>query len=228
MCMMNMLCQVADGTCTCFKIFSASNSNLVQISQLISVLYQQNAYLCSIQSDLKRALDKADFLNSARKNLEASLDQAPSLSILDYICKPGPYKYQLNLEGKLIFPLYKERNFTLNLSISDLNGNKTKLRNPEKFHLCLYTSENPPKLVTQNTSGLNVLRGNIETFANSELVFLKICINEVSSHFRNGDFNLIVMPESDSEVKPLVIHNVVVKARKIILPNTKKILKASE
>ena len=194
----------------------------------MSMIYQQNAYLSSIQSDLKKALDQADFLNSARKNLEASPDQVPSLSIVDYICKPGLYKYQLNLEDKLIFPLYKERNFCLNLSISDLNGNKAKLRNPEKFQLCLYTSENPPKPVTYNTSGSNVLRGNIETFANSDIAFFKVCINEVSSHFRNGDFTLVVMPESHSEVKPLVIQNVVVKARKISVSNTKKIIKTSE
>ena len=228
MCMMNMLCQVTDGTCSCSKILPTSSLNLLQMSQLMSIIYQQNTYLLSIKSDLQKAMDQADYLSSARKNLEVPSEHVSSLDIVDYICKPGLYKYQLTLEDKLIFPLYKERNFSLNLSISDLYGNKVKLCNPEKFHLGLYTAENPPKPVTHNTSGSNVLRGTIETFANSEIGFFKVCINEVSSHFRNGVFSLVVMPESGSQVKPLVIQNVVVKARKINPCATKKILKASE
>ena len=159
--MMNMLCQVTDGTCSCSKILPSSNISLLQMSQLMSMIYQQNTYLLSIKSDLQKAMDQADYLSSARKNPEVPSDKVPTLDIVDYICKPGAYKYQLTFDDKLIFPLYKERNFSLNLSISDFLGNKIKLCNPEKFHLSLYTTENPPKPVTHNTSGSNVLRGNI-------------------------------------------------------------------
>jgi hypothetical protein len=59
------------------------------------------------------------------------------------------------------------------------------------------------------------MRGTIETESSNLVHFHKIVIKEVTSHFRNGWFYLVVVPKQDSRVKPLIINNFVIKARKI-------------
>ncbi|OMJ80339.1 hypothetical protein SteCoe_19437 [Stentor coeruleus] len=153
--------------------------------------------------------------------------------------------FSLELLSEMPNPAYKERSFSLLIQIVDANGNKTTLtenldfaiqlftmESPPKllkantsgdkiikgnldFAIQLFTMESPPKLVKANTSGDKIIKGNAEVKSNSTVIFTKIAIKEVSSHFRNGYFFLVVAPKNCRYIKPLIIENLIVKARKM-------------
>lgn len=123
--------------------------------------------------------------------------------------------FSLELLSEAPSPAYKERSFSLLIQIVDINGNKATMIENLDFVLQLYSMENPPKLVKVNTSGDIIIKGNAEVQSNSTVVFTKIAIKEVSSHFRNGVFFLVVAPKNCRYIKPLIIENLIVKARKM-------------
>ena len=68
-----------------------------------------------------------------------------------------------------------------------------------------------------STSGDKIMRGRTEISLlrnQFHVYFDRIVIKEVTSHFRNGCFFLVVMP-SLKYIEPLIIENVVIKARKM-------------
>ena len=58
------------------------------------------------------------------------------------------------------------------------------------------------------------MRGSLDVESDSVIFFKKIMINEVSSHFRNGALLLVVQP-SLTFIKPFIIEDFVIKARKM-------------
>jgi hypothetical protein len=98
-----------------------------------------------------------------------------------------------------------------------MNGKLAPLADPCDFKIMLFTTEVPPKAMKINTSGDKIMRGTTElSLARSavKMHFTKIVIKEVTSHFRNGCFFLVVM-SSNPEIEPLIIENLVIKARKM-------------
>ena len=128
----------------------------------------------------------------------------------DYDCP-----YSLSLISEMPNPAYKERSFSLLLQIVDKNGEKVILPESINFKIMLFTTESPPKVMKINTSGDKVLKGTVEAQGNSTVFFRKIAIKEVTSHFRNGCFFFIVTTKDTNTIKPLIVENFVVKARKI-------------
>eukprot|EP00358_Blepharisma_japonicum_P005294 CAMPEP_0202945816 /NCGR_PEP_ID=MMETSP1395-20130829/7321_1 /ASSEMBLY_ACC=CAM_ASM_000871 /TAXON_ID=5961 /ORGANISM="Blepharisma japonicum, Strain Stock R1072" /LENGTH=97 /DNA_ID=CAMNT_0049646079 /DNA_START=463 /DNA_END=756 /DNA_ORIENTATION=+ len=93
----------------------------------------------------------------------------------------------------------------------------------------LFTTERPAKLLINNTSGDKVMRGTTEVEADSLITFNNVVIKEVTSHFRHGCVFLVVAPIDASYIQPLIIGNVVIKARKVMTEgNPRKIPKHSE
>ena len=71
------------------------------------------------------------------------------------------------------------------------------------------------------------MRGTIEyglSRGQSHIKFERIVIKEVTSHFRHGCFFLVVMPYSPI-IEPLILENVVIKARKRNKPKEPELCK---
>ncbi|OMJ72532.1 hypothetical protein SteCoe_29004 [Stentor coeruleus] len=232
MCNFNIVCPVKDGSCLCKKAGFISeivrpmtisyplpsNSNLLK--NLILIISQQNEIMKSIVVQAKCILEKiTDLSQSPSKSITnpPSGDEPATLNQLQkLLCGEKPqHTFELQLLCEVPNPAYKERSFSLFMQIVDTNGNKVILNENLDFSIQLFTMENPPKLLKINTSGDNILKGNIIMQGNSTLMFRKIAIREVSSHFRNGCFFLVVTPKDCSYIRPLIIDNFVVKARKM-------------
>ena len=97
----------------------------------------------------------------------------------------------------------------------DANGQRTSLTDPVHFQVMIFSNENPPKPINFNTSGDKILKGTVQAQGSSTVYFRKIAIKEVTSHFRNGSFFFVVMPIDASYIKPFIVENFVVKARKV-------------
>mmetsp|Transcript_8643 Transcript_8643/g.8620 ORF Transcript_8643/g.8620 Transcript_8643/m.8620 type:complete len:86 (+) Transcript_8643:493-750(+) len=65
------------------------------------------------------------------------------------------------------------------------------------------------------TNGDKIMRGTVDIESDGILNYKKIVIKEVTSHYRHGSFFLVVAPKEAPYIKPLIIENLVVKARKV-------------
>mmetsp|Transcript_25378 Transcript_25378/g.24994 ORF Transcript_25378/g.24994 Transcript_25378/m.24994 type:complete len:137 (+) Transcript_25378:306-716(+) len=126
------------------------------------------------------------------------------------------FQYSIQLENQLSSNIYKERGFSLTLSVRNKDGQRISISESQKFKVLVFSMDNPPKLLQLNISGKKILRGTTEASMqeDSTVTFSNVVINEVTSHYVNDSFYLVVVCENSNEVKPLAISNVCVKARK--------------
>lgn len=164
-----------------------------------------------------------------------SNDTVTSENLLTYLYGPKTdFKYQIVLQSEFQLPLYRERNFKFTVHLADLEGNIIENFNRIPVSIGIYSSENPPKYIDSNTAGNKILKGFTEKdLVNGSATFDKIQIKEVTSHFRNGWVFFVVYPKINggnassnvimngngtivnaSEVKPLILEKVIVKAKK--------------
>ena len=234
MCRFNTFCQNPDGNCMCYRAndcpniiqpipvpFVSSNGNSL-IPVLFKMIFQQNEVLKSIAEQSKRALNLINKFTegTSDQNLmgnSVTSDEVITAKALEkFICgEDAKHTHFLQFVSEVPNPAYKERAFSLLLQIVDSEGNKAMLPEATGFKVMLFTTENPPKLMKINTNGDNILKGTIETQGNCNVMFRKIAIKEVSSHFRGGCFFFVIAPKDASYIKPLIIENFIVKARKI-------------
>jgi hypothetical protein len=237
MCKLNVMCQVKDGSCNCCEsigfhpqvlrpILPYPSPDTTLLYHLYALVTQQNEVIRALSEQTATALSKVETLT---KDLESTSwnDQSQivvpreeittSEHILMTLCGTKTnYPYSLRLVSDLPQPAYKERAFSLMLEIVDRNAQKIIMPIPVNFKIMLFTTENPPKLMKVNTSGDKIMRGTVEVESSGVILFRKIVVKEVTSHFRNGCFFLVVMPKNSNDIKPLIIENFVIKARKII------------
>jgi hypothetical protein len=124
------------------------------------------------------------------------------------------FSHSLSLVSEIPSPAFKEKAFSLLLQILDENGNPAILTSSTLFNVLLFTTESPPKALKTSMTGDKVIRGTTEVEGNGSVLFKKIVIKEVSSHFRGGCFYLVITSKNSS-IKPLIVPNFVVKARKL-------------
>ena len=236
MCKFNMMCQVKDGTCNCCEspfipqiirpILPSAPSDTALLYHLFTLITQQNEVIRTLTEQTSTALKKVENLS---RGLESGTwpdttsivvpreEVTTSEHILQILCGPKTsFLYSLRLVSELPQPAYKERAFSLMVEVVDRSGTRVMMPIPVNFKIMLFTTESPPKLLKVNTSGDKIMRGTIEVESNGVVLFKKIVVKEVTSHFRNGCFFLAVMPKNSSDIKPLVIDNFVIKARKIL------------
>mmetsp|Transcript_8679 Transcript_8679/g.8680 ORF Transcript_8679/g.8680 Transcript_8679/m.8680 type:complete len:113 (+) Transcript_8679:450-788(+) len=96
-----------------------------------------------------------------------------------------------------------------------MEGNKVKLSTPVHFKILLFSNENPPKLMEKTANGDKIMRGMVEVEADELVNYQKVVIKEVTSHYRQGCFFLAIVPKHADYIKPLIIKDLVVKARKV-------------
>jgi hypothetical protein len=200
-------------------------------ASLFQMIFQQNELVKSLVQDTKAALDKIIDLTNKRPKVDSheplvSSEEAITPSVLLRFLSGNDYKFthKLELGDEFPSPAYKERAFSVHVNIVDMNGNRTQLADSVTFKIMLYTADNPPKLLNLNTSGDKIMRGTLEVEGNSCIFFKKVIIKEVTSHFRNGCFFFVIVPKGAEYIKPLIIEDFVIKARKLTsdCPNKKQ------
>ena len=239
MCRYNINCQ--EPTCLCHKRVSAfravpamlpppplqGNLPVMQLIQhqteLIKTISQQTADFMAV---LAQVSTKLDFFSRPQGSaapefqiceIYTASDELSTAEDIEHLLVGG--KSDLPLSIRLISevpqPVYKERAFALICEVADSTGSRVS----DVSFMCklrLFSYEKPAKLLRTNTSGDKVMHGSIEAMVTDGLChFSNIVIKEVTSHFKNGVFFLAVAAADNSEVKPLVIENLVVKARRV-------------
>ena len=231
-----MMCQVKDNSCNCCEapfvpqiirpILPSAPTDTALLYHLFTLITQQNEVIRTLTEQTSTALKKVESLSRGLESgtwTDTSSIVIPreEVTTCDHIqqilCGPKTsHLYSLRLVSDLPQPAYKERAFSLMVEVVDRSGLRVTMPIPVNFKIVLFTTESPPKLLKLNTSGDKIMRGTIEVESNGVVLFKKIVIKEVTSHFRNGCFFLAVMPKNSSDIRPLVIENFVIKARKIL------------
>ncbi|OMJ83414.1 hypothetical protein SteCoe_15685 [Stentor coeruleus] len=247
MCKLSNLCQGHDTNCDCktslyqceiikpvpIPLMKCSESDFMET--FIRIISQQNELIKSIAEQTKATLEKIselvnqDSIEKAQINPVTNEDITTSTTLLHTLCGENTnFSHFLHLDNDIPTPAYKERAFSLILSIQDLQGNKTILPRTVIFKVLLYTAENPPKLLSISTSGDKIMRGTLEVEGESVIFFRKIIVKEVTSHFRNGSLFFVIVPKDADYIKPLIIENFIIKARKMPNDEIKKKCKIAQ
>lgn len=234
MCNLNNFCKATDGSCKCcvpeptgivkpvpIPLINPHEGALIM--SLFKIITQQNEMIKKISDDARLTVEKINTLSQnlglkQRKTIEyASEEVTNPEKLLKILCGDGTlHEYSLELVNELPRPAFKEKAFSMILQIVDNEGQKVVLPNIVGFTIMLFTTESPPKLMKINTSGDKIMRGTSDADGNSTVLFRKIVIKEVTSHFRNGCFFLVVAPKDCNSIKPLIVPNFVIKARKLM------------
>lgn len=194
----------------------------------LSIITYQNAVLTDLYEYNKKSFESLDRLFSDTKSLSRFLSNTRHADLImettfsdELIFKPENSHIEHRYEIKLIedFPktLWKERGFSIKAKVLDNKGMPSYLNKNPRFRVFLYTMDDRPKLLNLNVSGKKVLRGTIEAEMNadSSLNFKNLVINEVTSHYTNDGFQIIVANLNSSLVKPLIISGIPVRARRL-------------
>lgn len=234
MCNFNHSCPSDDGSCNCYMnqyLKYCTQSQMepfrgymdIQLAQpLMSMILNQSQQIKELSSlimMISQKLNTSQSPNSECVNIINPIVSDEIISeknIIEYLCGSSPnFTSQLKICGDIPNPAYKDRAFPMMVRIADNLNNETKLQKRELFKIMLFTAERPLKPLTLNKCGEKVVLGMLEADGDSSILFKKIIIKEVSSHFRNGSLFLVVKPENNDHIKPLIIPNFVVKARKM-------------
>ncbi|OMJ66680.1 hypothetical protein SteCoe_36401 [Stentor coeruleus] len=232
MCSGNPMCAANDGACNCHLIKSFSmaprafssgfflQNDVALMNGMLRMMMQQTELIKNTFEVTKKVLDKLGGSSqepSIPENITGPSDQEIiSAGVLtSHLCGGRTDQpYSLLMSEDFPYPIYKERCFSVSLKIVDSSNNPVTLDKPMVFKILLYATENPPKLLTTNTFGDRIMRGTLEIESSSEIIFKKLVIKEVTSRFRNGVVYFVVMPQDTQLVKPMIIEDVLVKARK--------------
>jgi hypothetical protein len=189
-------------------------------TELIKTISQQSVDFMAVLAQVSTKLDyfarlpttpEFQISDSHVGSDEASTEQ----DILQLIAgERTNFLYALKLLTPLPQPAYKERAFSLTAEVIDHTGTRVS-GVAFSCKLLLFSCEQPAKLLRTNTSGDKVMHGSVEASVTDGLCqFPNIVIKEVTSHFKNGVFFLAIT-SSDAQVRPLILSNLVVKARRV-------------
>lgn len=176
------------------------------IESLISTVLLRQPLLSTICHTTQALISKAEDIQSALSTIP------PTSASPHPFYTQNSYKNRIVLSSSELTQIYKEKGFSLTMQVVDDENNKVIIQ--DMFKIKLYTNDNPPKLLKLNIASKKILRGTLETMMdeNGIVTFPNIVINEVSSHYVKESFVLVIMSDS-SEVKPLIIENLYVRAR---------------
>lgn len=236
MCNLSLACQVWDGSCNCtsgepcvykpIPVPFVPQSDPSILLTLFKIINEQNEMIKRLAEQTKSGLDRITLLEKeieAKDSLSVSEENLSPVKMIEILYGPNAkFEYTLNLVSEIPSPAYKERAFSILFQVTDLQGKQVTCEKKLNFKAELYNTENPPKLVKFNTAGESIMRGTMEVESTGTVLFRKIILKEVSSHFSKGCFYLVISCKDSNNIKPFVIENLVVKARKI---NTEKAVK---
>ena len=122
------------------------------------------------------------------------------------------YDLKIIIIGETPNMVLKEKGFCIQAEVR--NKEEKIVFSDKLFKIRLFTNENDAKPLKLNIASKKILRGTLEARMpeDSTITFNNIVINEVSSHYINESFTLVVSCD-DNDIKPLVIENLYVRAR---------------
>lgn len=230
-------CGLPEESCTCRPIEpqlaarsldsdSAIYSLLQHQTELLTQLSQQTSYFLAALSMFSQKLDRiiaASSSDSQPAPAAAPLRIDDSITVQDLmkaLCGGNQrFDFQLVMKSQLPTPAFKDRAFAVTVAIEMSTAGVCADPPPHTLEakLFLFTCENPPKLLRTTTLGEKIIKGDTEVQNEGcEFVFRKVVIKEVTSHFPNGCFFLVVAVVNRPDVKPIIVEKFVVKARKIL------------
>lgn len=215
MCGQNSFCNMPDGLCSCSVYPMPLNPNHI-VSMLFSMIQSKSQVLIELNQQINEISSRLDQYQSGKKSQMVSNNSEISTSnaIQKLLSTEPSYKYKLKFLIEPPSVLYKERNFLFKCFAEDSRGQKLKFDKNMRFCLILYSIESPPVELVLNTSGDKIIRWTCAVTENC-IEFRKVCINEVSSHYRQSVFCLAIKCLDECGIEPLVLSDVIVKARKI-------------
>lgn len=229
MCNLSLACQVWDGSCDCpsvehcvyqpIPVPFVPQTDPSILMTLFKIIKDQGETIKRLAEQTKSGLDRISLLEKeieAKDSLSVPEENLTPLKMIEILYGPNPlFEYTLNLLSEVPSPAYKERAFSILFQVADLQGKPVTCEKKLNFKAELYNTENPPKLVKFNTAGEQIMRGTMEVESTGTVLFRKIILKEVSSHFSKGCFYLVISCKDSNHIRPFVIENLVVKARKM-------------
>ena len=130
------------------------------------------------------------------------------------------YLFELVLDSTPKPPVMRESSFSLSGFVATSDGLLSSRLSGVSLSLSLYTVDSPPRLLVSNIvgklhTGKSILRGSVQATidADGRFSFPKVVINEVSSHYLEDEFTLVVSAEG-AQAKPVACRHLNVKVRK--------------
>ena len=184
-----------------------SNERERMIRPLLLLVISRASALTDLFEIAKSLAQKAEQLEDHKKTI-----QKEKVEMNNLIKEPNSYIHKIILVGEVPSLVLKEKGFGLTLAVNDMN--EQRLFCDKLFKVRLFTNEKPAKQLKLNISSKKIMRGTLENCMDKEgvIFFDNIVINEVSSHYINESFILVISCES-SEIRPLIIENLYVRAR---------------
>lgn len=212
-----------------YKSFASRNSQLpppTVLPMLTSVIEYQNQFLSKLLENSFKLEKTLNQLYEDSRNLSVSLinPRHSDLVMQDhwdpkqaFVLHNTPLEFSLNLETAFPATIFKERGFPMTVSLRNSNNEASYLASHSRFRVYLFTMDRDPKPLTLNISGKKILRGTTESEMQPSgfVSFSNVVINEVSSHYTKESFCLVIMSVSSLEIKPIIIRNVTIKARRL-------------
>lgn len=199
------------------------NSGFIQ--NICQMLYTQNQQLLKIAENNKSLSENIEVLVDKAKKIIHNHEEPFDINLprsdngsLQKIFTEEDYQYSISLTEDLPSIILKEKGFQISIGLFDTSLKRLQIPFHFKFQIELYTMENPPKFLEHNIHGKKILRGTLTSFTvdNWKVIFNNIVINEVSSHYPNDSLKIVVQHVGSHLIRPLVINNVSVRARKNI------------
>lgn len=207
--------------CSRYYFFQSEFNSTSLIAGLSTLVQQQSIVLSELVNKHTSLSQKLDNLSTAMTMAtEASLqvpdEQFSIEDIFNWISSGIAFNLFIKLVGELPATIYKEKGFNLVANVVSENGTCVPIPSSNSFIVALFTVENPPKLLKTNISGKKILRGTSETISdsNGNIQFRNLVINEVTSHYPNDCFCLVIMCPNLSYIKPLATNGISIRARK--------------
>ncbi|OMJ77140.1 hypothetical protein SteCoe_23322 [Stentor coeruleus] len=203
------------------QLHPSCNSSFIQ--NICQMLYTQNQQLLKIAENNKSLSENIEVLVDKAKKVFKNQEEPSEINLplsdngsLQKIFTEEDYQYTISLIEDLPSIILKEKGFQITIGLFDTSLKRLQIPFHFKFQIELYTMENPPKLLEHNIHGKKILRGTLISFTvdNWKVVFNNIVINEVSSHYPNDSLKIVVQHVGSHLIRPLVINNVSVRARK--------------
>ncbi|OMJ82941.1 hypothetical protein SteCoe_16214 [Stentor coeruleus] len=185
--------------------------SLLSANRFLSNQIEKNKkYIKSLQSVLAWISSCSEIINPELTSLMLS---APS--------NEENYDFELRLVSDFNKYICKSKYFSFIIELTPLTGRLIPSHERISLEVKLYSSDVVPKQLAHTMQGKPIIRGRgteIMVFHPSEnkfLVRIKMQITEVSSHFINGNVNLVVSKKNEVHysIKPLVLKELVIKAK---------------
>ena len=215
------------------KLFHALHTQAGFMEQIVT----RNKDLYSKLNELKREIKQLQGQCNSSEEVEGQTAELPSKeSVLDVVSsEEQAYSWSLELDGQLPEPLCKGKYFQFKVKLVPTSSDSFPVEERIQLSVSIYSAEKTPRPIVVSMAGGPLVKGYPESMLSyspsdkCHVAYFKIQICEVSSHFRNGWVFLVIQPKYTggedsmvSQIRPLVIENVVVRAKEISTKRLKK------